>query len=143
MVRVGEEPTSPEDPPQPAEILVTGSYLHGILDIMSPLRTVTREEMQQTPYGTVQDALQLLPTNMLAGQSENFGGIGNYNRGSAPNLRGLGFGATLVLVNGRRQPVAGSSAMPGIGVFLQGGAIPCSVGVLLMSWKLTPCMASR
>src|SRR6478736_193034 len=38
---------------------------------------------------------------------------------------------------------AGSSAMPGMGVFLQGGAIPCSVEVLLMSGKLTPCMASR
>ena len=32
---------------------------------------------------------------------------------------------------------------PGIGVFLQGGATVCSVGVLLMSGKLTPCMASR
>ena len=38
---------------------------------------------------------------------------------------------------------AGSSASPGIGVFLQGGATVCSVGVLLMSGKLTPCMASR
>src|SRR3954454_22417047 len=38
---------------------------------------------------------------------------------------------------------AGSSAIPGIGVFLQGGAIPCSVAVLLISGKLTPCMASR
>ncbi len=38
---------------------------------------------------------------------------------------------------------AGSSASPGIGVFLQGGAMLCSVGVLLMSGKLTPCMASR
>src|SRR5678816_4518375 len=32
---------------------------------------------------------------------------------------------------------AGSSASPGIGVFLQAGAMPCSVGVLLMSGKLT------
>ena len=32
---------------------------------------------------------------------------------------------------------------PGIGVFLQGGATVCWVGVLLMSGKLTPCMASR
>src|SRR3954471_14872991 len=31
---------------------------------------------------------------------------------------------------------AGSSAIPGIGVFLQGGATVCSVGVLLMSGKL-------
>ena len=32
---------------------------------------------------------------------------------------------------------------PGIGVFLQGGATACSVGDLLMSGKLTCCMASR
>ena len=32
---------------------------------------------------------------------------------------------------------------PGMGVFLQGAMTPCSVGVLLMSGKLTPCIASR
>src|SRR4051794_16151805 len=37
----------------------------------------------------------------------------------------------------------GCSTRPGIGVFLQGGVMPCSVAVLLMSGKLTPCMASR
>ena len=37
----------------------------------------------------------------------------------------------------------GTSGMPGIGVFLQGGATVCWVGVLLMSGKLTPCIASR
>ena len=37
----------------------------------------------------------------------------------------------------------GTSERPLIGVFLQGGAMPCSVGVLLMSGKLTPCIASR
>src|SRR5215471_20611059 len=37
----------------------------------------------------------------------------------------------------------GTSGMPGIGVFLHGGATVCSVGVLLMSGKLTCCIASR
>ena len=37
----------------------------------------------------------------------------------------------------------GTSASPGIGVFLQGGQMPCSVGLLLMSGKLTCCIASR
>src|SRR6476469_837579 len=37
----------------------------------------------------------------------------------------------------------GTSWMPGIGVFLQGGATVCSVGDLLMSGKLTCCIASR
>src|SRR5499427_8210109 len=37
----------------------------------------------------------------------------------------------------------GGSGTPGIGVFLHGGAMPCSVGVLLISGKLTCCIASR
>ena len=37
----------------------------------------------------------------------------------------------------------GTSGKPGIGVLLHGGARVCWVGVLLMSGKLTPCIASR
>src|SRR5271165_2305213 len=37
----------------------------------------------------------------------------------------------------------GTSGRPGTGVFLHGGTMPCSVGVLLMSGKLTCCIASR
>src|SRR5215510_685473 len=36
-----------------------------------------------------------------------------------------------------------TSGRPGTGVLRQGGAMPCSVGVLLMSGKLTCCIASR
>src|SRR5262245_59715957 len=53
-------------------------------------------------------------------------------------LRG---GVRQVVVLGSTAP--GTSGMPGIGVFLQGGATVCRVGVLLMSGKLTCCMASR
>src|SRR5271157_145257 len=37
----------------------------------------------------------------------------------------------------------GTSGNPGIGVFLHGGAMPCTAVLLLMSGKLTCCMASR
>src|SRR5204862_5200464 len=48
----------------------------------------------------------------------------------------------------RQMVVLGSTApetswTPGIGVFLHGGAMPCTFGFLLMSGKLTCCMASR
>src|SRR5262245_50593550 len=48
----------------------------------------------------------------------------------------------------RQRVVLGSTApdtscSPGIGVFLHGGAIPCTFAFLLMSGKLTCCMASR
>src|SRR6478735_3837652 len=56
------------------------------------------------------------------------------------NSTGRG-GVRHVVVLGSTAP--GTSAKPGISVFLQGGARVCSVGDLLMSGKLTCCMASR
>src|SRR5262249_22422262 len=53
-------------------------------------------------------------------------------------LRG---GVRQIVVLGSPEP--GSSGRPGIGVFLHGGATACVVGFLLMSGKLTCCMASR
>src|SRR5499433_3965171 len=50
-------------------------------------------------------------------------------------------GVRQMVVFGSTAP--GTSAIPGIGVFLQGGATVCCRGVLLMSGKLTCCMASR
>src|SRR5437764_10503842 len=50
-------------------------------------------------------------------------------------------GVKQVAVLGSTAP--GTSARPGIGVFLHGGAMPCTKGLLLMSGKLTPCIASR
>ena len=53
-------------------------------------------------------------------------------------LRG---GVRQIVVLGSTAP--GTSGMPGIGVFRHGGAMVCSVGLLLMSGKLTCCIASR
>src|SRR5206468_6202598 len=50
-------------------------------------------------------------------------------------------GVRQVVVLGSTAP--GTSGMPGIGVFLHGGATLCVVGFLLMSGKLTCCIASR
>src|SRR3954447_1442515 len=50
-------------------------------------------------------------------------------------------GVRQVVVLGSTAP--GTSGTPGIGVFMQGGATVCVVGFLLMSGKLTPCIASR
>src|SRR4051794_20806493 len=50
-------------------------------------------------------------------------------------------GVKQIVVFGSTAP--GTSGRPGIGVFLHGGATACCVGLLLMSRKLTCCMASR
>src|SRR5208283_4836470 len=53
-------------------------------------------------------------------------------------LRG---GVRQIVVLGSTAP--GTSGMPGIGVLRHGGAMPCTVGLALMSGKLTCCIASR
>src|SRR5262245_21952163 len=50
-------------------------------------------------------------------------------------------GVRQVVVLGSTAP--GTSGTPGIGVFLHAGATVCVVAVLLMSGKLTCCIASR
>src|SRR5262245_13491540 len=50
-------------------------------------------------------------------------------------------GVKQVVVFGSTAPV--TSGRPRTGVFLQGGKTPCVVGFLLMSGKLTACIASR
>src|SRR5262249_36618677 len=52
-----------------------------------------------------------------------------------------GGGVRHVVVAGSTAPE--TSGRPGTAVFLHGGAIPCVVGLLLISGKLTCCIASR
>jgi outer membrane receptor protein involved in Fe transport len=89
------------------EVVVTGSYLHGLREIVSPLVVLGRKEQRYAAYGTVQDVLRTLPFNYGGAPSEEYSVNQNFNRGSGVNLHGLGSGATLVLVNGFRQPVSG------------------------------------
>jgi iron complex outermembrane receptor protein len=90
------------------EITVTGTHIRGTKDSPSPVLVFTRADIDATGMNTVQQFLQTLPQN-LGGASENTigsiaarGRTNNSVNGSAPNLRGLGAEATLVLINGHR-----------------------------------------
>src|SRR6185312_17046473 len=76
------------------EVTITGTLMHGVLDIVSPLSVVTRKRLKQTGYANVQDALQDLTLNYGGGPSEDAGGDGNFARGVGANIHGLGSGAT-------------------------------------------------
>jgi len=91
-------------------VTVTGSLIRGALDVRAPIVDVSPKDLSFAPFPTVQDALYHLPIVSLDVPREDLGINNNFNWGSAINLRGLGVGATLVLVNGRRQPLSGSSA---------------------------------
>lgn len=107
------------DPDDLEEVVVTGTYLHGVLDLISPVMRYTQREMSQTSYASVPDALRQIPMNFTP--SENLNTTGNFARGTAANLRGLGSGATLVLINGHRLPYSGTD-----GDFVDVSTIPRS-----------------
>lgn len=88
-------------------VTVTGSLIRGAVDVRSPIVDVTAKDLSYAPFPTVQDALYQLPIVSLDAPREDLGIYNNFNWGSAINLRGLGVGATLVLVNGHRQPLSG------------------------------------
>lgn len=114
------------------EIIVTGTNIRGIAADSSPTRTYNREDIQISGAATAQDFIQLLPQNFGGGSNADIpAGLPNdpnsgFNGaqgtlGSSVNLRGLGSGGTLVLLNGHR--LAPSS---GIGDFVDISMIPAS-----------------
>ena len=114
------------------EIVVTGTLIRGIAPESSPVLVFDREDIDMSGAATAQDFIQTLPQNFRGG-SNSESSIPNDNDssfntssnggsfGSSVNLRGLGSGSTLVLLNGHR--LAPSS---GIGNFADISMIPAS-----------------
>jgi outer membrane receptor protein involved in Fe transport len=91
------------------EITVTGTHIRGAKDSPSPVQIYSRADIDATGSMTVQQFLQTLPQNFSGGASDSTvngmsggGQANNQVAGSAPNLRGLGNDATLVLIDGHR-----------------------------------------
>ena len=86
------------------EIVVTGSYLkQTAADSPSPLSVVTSAEIEDLGAVDVSEIVDTLPWQSGSQvRATTFGGEGADGRNSV-NLRNLGHGATLVLVNGKRQ----------------------------------------
>jgi iron complex outermembrane recepter protein len=91
----------------PAEVLVTGSLIHTAMDMTAPVQSLSYKDFSAAPFPTVQDAIYQLPISSLSTPREDLFLNNNYNYGSGIDLRGLGVAATLVLVNGHRQPLSG------------------------------------
>ena len=88
-------------------VTVTGSLIRGAVDVRAPIVDVTQKDLSTAPFPTVQDSLYQLPIISLDAPRADMDIYNNFNWGSAINLRGMGIGATLVLVNGHRQPLSG------------------------------------
>jgi outer membrane receptor protein involved in Fe transport len=99
------------------EITVTGTNLRGVDNKTVPLLTFDRDAIDRSGYATTQDFIDSLPQNFKSGANSADGvltgnGLGNIENSTAANLRGLGSGSTLTLLNGHR--VAASAYGSGV-----------------------------
>jgi iron complex outermembrane receptor protein len=95
------------------EIVVTGSHLRGVSSA-SPVMEISREEIDRSGFSSITDLMLSVPQNFGGGINPGTG-VANTpvnNRytnnpagASVPNLRGLGPGSTLTLIDGHRMAV--------------------------------------
>lgn len=111
------------------QVSVTGTSLRGIAPESSPLQIYSRADILGSGVTTTEQFIRTLPQNFGGGSSEfarnglpnDDTAVQNYSFGTGANLRGLGSGATLILLNGQR--LAPTSA---IGDFVDLSMIPVS-----------------
>lgn len=107
------------------EVIVTGSLLRGSGPLSSPVVVLDRDALDRRGRSSVADVLAELPQN-YAGSGTPGAALGfadpaggNSALATGINLRGLGVGSTLTLVNGRRLAGTGSR-----GAFADASALP-------------------
>ncbi len=110
------------------EVTVTGTHIVGGPPPSSPIISITRRQIQESGYQTVEQLMDSLPENFASVGSEASGvelgsdvNAGNIANGASVNLLGLGVDSTLVLVNGHRLAPSGTS-----GAFTDVSVIPLS-----------------
>jgi iron complex outermembrane receptor protein len=122
-------PQSSEKPVELSEVVVTGTHIRGAAPVGAQVVTIDRRQIDRSGYFTAQEVLRSLPQTFGGGPNSNSQILpltdseagSNVTHGSGVNLRGLSAGSTLVLVNGRRMALGGSS-----GLFVDVSSIPLS-----------------
>ncbi len=110
------------DEPQ-QEVTVVGSRIRRLeVEGPSPVVTISAEDFEKRGYATVTDALNDMSQNAGGGFDQQFT-FGFTPSASAIDLRGFGAGRTLVLIDGRRQPVF-PLALSGTDNFVDLSSIP-------------------
>jgi iron complex outermembrane recepter protein len=87
------------------KVVITGSRIKKVdISNLSPILSVSRDDMDKLGYATVKEVVDGLSQN-TGGTMDNSSTFGFATGASSVNLRGLGFGHTLVLIDGRRLPI--------------------------------------
>src|SRR5687768_11395280 len=95
-----EQPARPSDAPPVETVVVTGSLLQrSEYAEKSPVQILSREDLESFSPDTFNDIAKNLP---ISGGAEFQNETGNLIGMSQLNIRGLGLGSSLVLINGRR-----------------------------------------
>lgn len=86
------------------KIVVTGSNIkRASVEGPAPVTVISREQLEKEGFVTVFDALDTLVQNNMGTNQNELNSAGGFTpNGSVVNLRGLGPGRTLLLINGRR-----------------------------------------
>src|SRR5262249_1078703 len=89
------------------EVIVTGTHIRGEAPAGSKVLVIDKEEIENSGHARLEDFFESLPQNFSGSASEDSSSKGtnyNVNLATSIDLRGLGSGTTLILVNGHRQP---------------------------------------
>lgn len=94
------------------EVTVRGTQPSSLSEVGSRIKSISRADIDATGFVTTQGVVRTLPQVFGGGPSEDTfldaEARTNVGRGTGINLRGLGAGSTLVLMNGRRLPGSGT-----------------------------------
>ena len=120
-----EDPGEAEDAETTSEVdtvIVTGTNIRGVENPTVPVLQFDREDIDLSGAATLDDFLRTIPQNFasetqLSANSGNPNDSGrNRSLGTSVDLRGLGAGSTLTLLNGRRMTTTGEGTSVDINV---------------------------
>lgn len=99
----GQDAASAPDVPTLARVVVTGTHIPQTdIEGALPVQVIRREEIERSGVTTVEQLLERVPANVNPFNAAATVGDPSRPGLSGANLRGLGGGSTLVLLNGRR-----------------------------------------
>src|SRR5690606_35165286 len=100
-----------------AAIIVTDTRIGGVAPVGAALVQLDEEDIRATGRTSTADIPNMVPSILQLGGGANYAGgqaqqantINSFSFNKSPNIRGLGVGATLSLVNGHRVPYEGGN----------------------------------